>query len=93
MGFYVISKAVKPFEKSEICRPEKWLVEAGVSIGLDFSNLIHETTNEFNDHCLKRHGNHQIHGEATITGEDFEQIPAIVKAPNYVIIGLSEKRP
>ena len=90
-SFFVISKAVKPFEKNEICRPEKWLIEAGASIGLDFSNLIHETTNEFHDHSLKRHGNHQLHGEATITGADFERIPAIVRAPDYAVIGAIRK--
>jgi len=91
MGFYAISKAVNSFEKNEICKLEKWLIEAGASIGLNFSNFIHETTNEFRDHCLKRHGDHHIHGEATITGADFEHIPAIVKVPDYAVIGAIRK--
>ena len=91
MGFYAICKAVNSFEKNEICKPEKWLIEAGASIGLNFSNFIHETTNEFCDHSLKRHGDHHIHGEATIIGADFEHIPAIVKAPDYAVIGAIRK--
>jgi len=82
---------VKSFKKDEICRPEKWLIEAGASIGLDFSNFIHETTSEFHDHSLKRHGDHQIHGEATIIDADFERIPAIVRAPDYAVIGAIRK--
>jgi len=74
MGFYAISKTVNSFVKNEVCKPEKWLIEAGASIGLDFSKHIHETTNEFYEHSLKRHGNHQIHGEATITSVDFKHI-------------------
>ena len=91
LGFYAISKSVNSFEKNEMCRPGKWLIEAGESIGLDFSNIIHETTNEFYDHCLKRHGNRQIHGKATITDADFKHIPAIVKSPDYAVIGAIRK--
>jgi hypothetical protein len=58
---------------------------------LVFSQLIHETTNEFYDHSLKRHGNHNIHGEATVTSADFEHIPAVVKAPDFAVIGAIRK--
>ena len=82
---------MKYFEKSIIGEPEKWLIEGAASIGLDFSAYIHEVTNEFHDHSLKRHGNPNIHGTATITGTDFERIPDIVKNPDYVIIGAIRK--
>jgi hypothetical protein len=82
---------VKYFEKNTISEPEKWLIEAAASIGLDFSDYIHEVTNEFHDHSLKRHGNPNIHGAATITSADFERIPDIVKNPDYAIIGAIRK--
>jgi hypothetical protein len=82
---------VRYFEKSKISEPEKWLIEAAASIGLDFSGYIHEVTNEFHDHSLKRHGNPTIHGAATITDVDFECIPDIVKNPDYAIIGAIRK--
>jgi hypothetical protein len=82
---------VKHFEKSKIGEPEEWLIEAASSIGLDFSGYIHEVTNEFHEHSLKRHGNPEIHGTATITDADFERIPNIVKTPDYAIIGAKRK--
>ena len=82
---------MKYFEKNTISEPEKWLIEAAASIGLDFSGYIHEVTSAFHDHSLKRHGNPQIHGAATITSADFKRIPDIVKNPDYAIIGAIRK--
>ena len=78
-------------EVREIGKPEKWLIEAAESIGLDFIGLTHETTNEFINHCMKRHGDPKVHGAAAITEADFDNIPAIVKAPDHVFIGAIRK--
>ena len=86
------NKIVKYFEKNKISEPEKWLINAAASIGLDFSGYIHEVTNEFHDHSLKRHGNPNKHGTATITSADFERIPDMVKNPDYAIIGAIRKK-
>ena len=77
--------------KTEIFKPEKWLVEAAAEIGLDYSILSHEITNELVNHSLKRHGDPKIHGAATVAYADFERIPDIVKNPDYVVIGAIRK--
>jgi hypothetical protein len=79
------------FIKNELSKPEKWLVEAAVSIGIDFSELIHETTSDLFTHSLKHHGNLSQHGAATISDTDFDYIPHIIKNPDYAIIGAVRK--
>ena len=79
------------FIKTVIGKPEQWLINNAASIGLDFSNLIHEITSELISHSMKRHGNPKIHGAATITEIDFKRIPDIVKTPDYAIIGAIRK--
>ena len=71
------------FTKKIIGKPEKWLIEAAASIGLDFSMLSHETTNFFKNHVMKRHGNDPL----KITESNFDKIPIIVKAPDMAVIG------
>ena len=82
---------MKPFEKIPICKPEQWLIKAGIFIGLNFSELTHEITNEFKNHSIKRHGDYKLHGTATVTTADFDQISCIVKNPDYAIIGAIRK--
>ena len=82
---------MNPFIKTAIGKPEKWLIESAAGIGLDYSGLVHETTNELTEHSLKRHGDHGIHGAATITNIDFDCIPDIVKKPDYAVIGAIRK--
>jgi len=83
---------VNHFTKTTIGKPAQWLIEAAASIGLDFSELTHETTSELTVHSIKRHGDPNIHGAATITYADFEYIPDIVKAPDFAVIGAIRKR-
>jgi hypothetical protein len=66
-----------------IGKPEQWLIEAASSIGLDYSALSHEITNELIGHCIKRHGDRSIHRSATITDTDFALISGMVKTPDY----------
>ena len=75
------------FEVKQIGKPEKWLIEAAASIGLDFTKLTHEITNDFINHSIKRHGDPRKHGAAAITMTDFDCIPGIVKSPDHAIIG------
>ena len=83
---------VNYFEKTLIGRPEQWLIDAAIDIGLDFTNLSHEITNELISHSIKRHGNHILHGAATITSTDFDYIPDIIKTPDYAVIGGMRKK-
>jgi hypothetical protein len=71
------------FETTTIGSPAPWLIEAAVSIGLDFVGLVHEITNHFRNHVKKRHGT----GALAIADTDFDLIPGIVKAPDMAIIG------
>ena len=75
------------FHKITIGKPRRWLIEAATDIGLDYSELSHEVTNEFKDHVAKRHGQ----GELAITDKDFEKISEIVRKPDLVIIGIIRK--
>ncbi|MDR2901000.1 MAG: hypothetical protein LBV20_05730 [Treponema sp.] len=43
LSFPAITKNVDTFIKTELGKPEKWLLEAASVIGLDFSELTHET--------------------------------------------------
>ena len=79
-------------EVKKMGKPEKWLIEAATDIGLDYSRLTHETTNDLIDHSIKRHGDRRFHGSATITLADFERIPDIIKAPDYAAIGTIRKK-
>ena len=78
---------MNPFHKTTIGKPKKWLIEAAAEIGLDYSELSHEVTNDFKDHVEKRHGQ----GELAITDKDFEKIPEIVRKPDLAIIGTIRK--
>jgi len=71
------------FDKIVISKPQKWLVEAASSIGLDYSGLSHEVTTNFMEHVIKKHNQ----GNLAITRNDFKTIPGIVKAPDMAIIG------
>ena len=78
---------MNPFHKTTIGKPKKWLIEAAAEIGLDYSKLSHEVTNDFRDHVEKRHGQ----GKLAITDSDFEKIPEIIRAPDLAIIGTIRK--
>ena len=79
------------FERTPIARPPVWLIEGAAEIGLDFTSLTHETTNELVMHSMKRHGDPRIHGAAAIVEADFKRIPAIIQAPDMAIIGATRK--
>jgi hypothetical protein len=80
------------FTKTIIGVPEKWLVEAAAGINLNLTGFVHETTNQFEDHVLNRHGDPAFHGAATVTAADFPRIPGIVQVPDMAIIGAKRKR-
>ena len=74
---------MNPFHKTTLGKPKKWLIEAAAEIGLDYSGLTHETTNYFNNHVIKRHGE----GALAITEKDLAKIPVIVESPDMAVIG------
>jgi hypothetical protein len=82
---------VNKFDKSIIGKPEQWLIEAAVTIGLDFAGFTHEITNYFKDHVLNRHGDPAYHGAATMVDADFYRIPGIIQAPDHAVIGAKRK--
>ena len=73
--------------KTIIGKPEQWLLNAALEIGLNYSELVHEITDDFINHSIKRHGDRNLHGAATITATDFDLIPEIIKNPDYSVIG------
>jgi hypothetical protein len=79
------------FTKYTIGKPEQWLIEAAGAMGIDVSGLEHEVSNYFINHSISRHGNEKAEeeqGQLPITNQDIASIPAIVKAPNYTVIGM-----
>jgi len=91
-GIAGYKRIVNQFNKTVIGEPAQWLIETAADAGLDYSGLFHETTNELTGHSMKRHGDRNVHGAATITGTDFSSIPEIVKAPDYAVIGAIRKK-
>ena len=86
---------MKPFERKAIGKPERWLVEAAKTAGLDISGLAHEVTNYFIDHSVKRHGNAETErrqGQISVTVADMDLIPDIVKKPDCAIINIRRNR-
>jgi hypothetical protein len=79
--------AVKPIGK-----PAPWLIRAAAGIGLEYSHLSHETTDEFERHVMKRHGDPATNGSAAIRAADFAKIPGIIQAPDLAIIGAKRSR-
>jgi hypothetical protein len=82
---------VNSFEQILVGKPAKWLVDAAASADLDISGLTHEVTNYFKSHSIKRHGNaetERAQGQLPVTGSDFDQIPEIVKNPDYAIVNI-----
>ena len=71
------------FHRIVINKPQKWLIEAAESIGLDYSELCHEVTRYFFEHVTRRHGE----GGLAVTEKDCTKIPAIVKTPDLAVIG------
>jgi hypothetical protein len=66
-----------------INKPQKWLLDAALSIGLDYSELSHEVTLYFLKHVIKRHNQ----GNLAITEGDYKKLLGILKAPDLAIIG------
>jgi hypothetical protein len=81
----------RQFNKTQIGKPEKWLIDTAAAIGLNFSGFVHEITTQFRGHVINRHGDPLIHGGATVTDEDFSLLPAIIHAPDLAIIGAKRK--
>ena len=81
------------FNKAVIGKPQEWLIEEAASIGLDYSGLFHETTNEFVKHCIKQHGNDKTErsrGQLPVTITNIDEIPDIIKNPDCTIIGIKK---
>jgi hypothetical protein len=74
---------VNIFNKIVITKPQEWLIEAALSIGLDYSGLSHEVTIFFLEHVIKRHNQ----GNLAITEGDYKKLLGLVKAPDLAIIG------
>jgi hypothetical protein len=79
------------FSRTTIGAPEHWIIETAAEINLNLTGFVHETTNQFEDHVLNRHGDPTFHGTATITVADFPRIPGIVQTPDMAIVGAKRK--
>jgi hypothetical protein len=76
---------------TEIGKPEPWRIEAAASIGLDLAGLVHEVTNYFINHSIKKHGEKTIErarGQLPVTLADIARIPDILKNPDYALVGI-----
>jgi hypothetical protein len=78
-------------ERTIIGPPDQWLIDAAKAIGIDLVGLMHETTNYFKNHSLKRHHNEpeeRMQGQVPVMAADFDLIPDIVGSPDCAIIGI-----
>jgi len=77
-------------EKASFGKVEKWLVDEARKVGLDIDGFDHEITNEFVSHVMRRHSNERTEkrsGQVAVKEGDFDKIPAILKNPDYTIVG------
>ncbi len=67
-----------------------WLVEQARSVGIDLAGYSHALDPYGVQHALKNHGDaakEATRGQVGITLDDFRQIPELLAAPDYVILG------
>lgn len=67
-----------------------WFVDVAKQSGFDFSDYEHETTNQFEDHVLNRHGKGKEADPANIPIEkaDFNKISDIIDTPDFIAFGV-----
>ena len=83
------------FDKISIGRAAEWLVQHAKNAGLDIENFEHEITSDFKNHVLKRHGDakkEEAMGQIAINQSDFANIPDIISDPDYMAIGVVNKK-
>jgi hypothetical protein len=79
------------FSTYTLGKPHKWLIDAAAELNIDISLSEHEVSNYFINHSINRHGNQKIEtaqGQLPITEDDIAFISAIVRSPDYAIIGI-----
>jgi hypothetical protein len=84
---------VNQLNKTIIGKPQAWLIKAASGIGLDYSELYHEKTNDFVNHCLNQHGNdatEKRRGQLPVTLIEMDKIPGIIKNPDCAIVGIKK---
>jgi hypothetical protein len=76
-----------PFIKISIGSPAPWLIKAAAEAGFNLDGFVHEVTDHFRNHVIKRHGDLAAHGTTAIVDEDLSLIPGIIATPDTAIIG------
>jgi hypothetical protein len=85
-----VRRSQEPLEKIKIKLVDLWMIENAREVGVDIEGYEHEISNYFIHHVIKNHGNERaerIRGNVPIMDENFEQIPGIIKHPDWVIFG------
>jgi hypothetical protein len=72
---------------------EQWLVEAVNDIGIDINGFNHALPQESINHAVKSHSSPEIeknNGQKVLKPEDFEKVNAIIKNPDYTMVGVKK---
>jgi hypothetical protein len=85
-----IKKPQETLEKIRIDKVDSWIIKKAKESGLSIDGYEHEISYYFIRHVLEKHGDEKkesSRGNLAITSGDLEQIPIIIKKPDYVIFG------
>lgn len=78
------------FKKIPQGKVSDWFVNVAKQSGFDFTGYEHETTNHFENHVLKSHGegNEKDQANIPVKEEDFNKIKQIINSPDFIAFGV-----
>lgn len=71
-----------------------YLVELAKEFGIDLNGVEHETSNEFENHAIKEHGNpasEALQNQLAVTKNDFKNLADIVNLPDKAMAGVKNQ--
>lgn len=102
-----IESANKPAKRTKTKKKEKsvkntfrfmskvkdWIVNLAKETGLDIAGFKHKTTEDFEHHAIKKHGNEKTEtgrGQVAVTQEDLDNIQDVMDNPDIAVAGVKK---
>lgn len=70
-----------------------WIVNLAKATGLDITGFKHKTTEDFERHVIKKHGNERTEtgrGQVAVTQEDLDNIQDVMDNPDIAVAGIKK---
>lgn len=87
-------KTEKTQSKKQFKEPVKdWIVKLAAETGLDIKGFKHKTTEDFERHVIKKHGNEKIEnarGQIAVTEQDLKNIDDVMNNPDIAVAGVKK---